>query len=120
MLDERWYLKAPWIVASPVRPSRFVPQREEHAIYNVETDLGALGAFGGLIEKPDLETLLFSDLQTQTGFHEPGRLGSGRTGFYRGAYLKGWGGRRSQRTGGATTIGFTRPATSARAGPRAS
>ena len=91
MLVDRWYVNAPWIVASPLKPSRFVAQRAEHAKFNVQTDPAAIAAFGGMRERADLDALLFSDLQTQTGFHEYGRLGSGRTGYYRGAYLKGIG-----------------------------
>jgi len=79
------------MVACPVIESRFVPQRSEHSIYNIQTDQAAIGAFGGMVERPDLRGLLYSDLQTQSGFHEYGRLGSGRTGCYRGAYLKGVG-----------------------------
>jgi hypothetical protein len=91
VLDERWYIMAPWAIACPVTESRFVPQLPEHAVYNIQTDMAAIGSFGGMVERPDFDALLFSDLQTQTGFHEYGRLGSGRTGFYRGAYLKGIG-----------------------------
>src|SRR5262249_38842300 len=48
-------------------------------------------AFGGWTERPSAADFIFSDLQSTNGFHQPGRLGSGRTGYYRGRYLKGLG-----------------------------
>jgi hypothetical protein len=36
----------------------------QHAMYNVQTDLGAIAAFGGMFEAIEPDTLLFSVLQT--------------------------------------------------------
>jgi hypothetical protein len=81
----------PWNVAVPVVPGRFAAQRVEHAALAVQVDLGAIGAFGFDRPVPGPEQLLYADLQSNPDSNAPGRLGSGRAGFYRGYYLKGIG-----------------------------
>ncbi|HKE18398.1 MAG TPA: hypothetical protein VKB80_26150 [Kofleriaceae bacterium] len=74
-----------------MRPSRFVPLAPEHARFNVETFLGALGPFGAHDGKSPPPDVLHCDLQDNPDITFRGRLGSGRTGVYRGKYLKGVG-----------------------------
>jgi hypothetical protein len=80
----------PWFVPVPVRRSDFVPLRAEHAELNVEVFLGGIGAFGATTTTGPLDVLR-CDLQDNPDTSVQGRLGSGRTGVYRGAYLKGVG-----------------------------
>lgn len=90
MLRERWYEQAPWMFATPVRPSRFVPLSPADAVYDVEVDLSALGPFGGAVADPDGAELLYADYRTVKGLFLR-RIGAGRSGYYRNAYLKGVG-----------------------------
>lgn len=79
----------PWHVPVPVRRSDFVPLRAEHAGLNVEVFLGGITPFGAMTgDRPDV---LCCDLQDNPDTSVHGRLGSGRTGVYGGAYLKGVG-----------------------------
>jgi hypothetical protein len=71
-----------------VQPSTFVPLSSEHGAFNIETDLGAIGAFRA---HPHRGPLLYADLQRNADCHVKGILGSGRSGFYEGKYLKGVG-----------------------------
>lgn len=82
---------APWCVAVPVRTSRFQALDPKHASLNVEVDLAALTPFGYASAGGPAEALLHCDLQTSAGFNYGVVLGSGRSGFYRGRYLKGVG-----------------------------
>lgn len=79
-----------WTVPVPVRRSRFAAMDPAHDVYNVETDLAAIGAFS---LDPDRVTpeLLHADLQTQPRWNAWRRLGSGRAGVLGDAYLKGVG-----------------------------
>jgi hypothetical protein len=79
-----------WTVPVPVRRSRFAAMDPAHDVYNVETDLAAIGAFSLDPERasPDL---LYADLQTLPQWNGWRRLGSGRAGILGGAYLKGIG-----------------------------
>lgn len=83
--------KCPWNVPVPVKEANFVPLFEEHWHFNVQTDLSKIQAFGHNDSAICKEELLLADLQTNFGRHALGRLGSGRSGFFRGAYLKGVG-----------------------------
>ena len=80
-----------WNVPVPVRPSRFVPLRRNHAPYNVEVDLGAIGAFAVTESPRDKQGVLWCDLQDNPEQITQRRLGSGRAGVYKGRYLKGVG-----------------------------
>lgn len=77
----------PWNVPTPMRPGRFEALDERHRGLNVEVDLGAIGAFGGAGRH---SAVLWADQQRSLA-QLPGRLGSGRAGFYEGFYLKGVG-----------------------------
>ena len=74
----------------PVRRSDFVALRRRHDPLNVEVDLGAIEAFSTTARRLPPEDLLYCDLQAGPDAHRL-RLGSGRSGFYRGWYLKGIG-----------------------------
>ena len=78
-----------WLFPVPVRPSRFAADRPEFAQFNVEVARDRLPAFAFA---PAAEAeVLYYDLQTQLTGNSWGRLGSGRSGIYRGHYLKGVG-----------------------------
>jgi hypothetical protein len=79
-----------WTVPIPVKRSQFAAMDPSHDRYNVETDLAAIGAFS-LTANPPAEDALYADLQTLPRGNVWRRLGSGRAGFYQGAYLKGMG-----------------------------
>lgn len=79
-----------WSVPVPVRRSTFVARDPAHEALNVEVDLAAIEAFG-LRGRAAHGELLYSDLQSNADGNVNRRLGSGRAGFYRGAYLKGLG-----------------------------
>lgn len=82
----------PWSVPVPVKRSTFVSLHAKHRECNVEVDLGAIRAFASTHTHTIPETrLLYSDLQKSIDTNVPGRLGSGRSGFYRNWYLKGMG-----------------------------
>ncbi|HEX8791685.1 MAG TPA: hypothetical protein VF765_12105, partial [Polyangiaceae bacterium] len=81
--------RPPWMVPVPVRQSDYVPLRPQHADLNVETALGRITAYGATTTAP--QDVLLADLQDNPDTSVRGRLGSGRTGFYRGRYLKGVG-----------------------------
>jgi hypothetical protein len=80
----------PWTVPVPVRRSRFIPLLKAHEPFNVCVALGAIGAFGAFDTRPS-EELLHADMQILPASNQVGRLGAGRGGLYRGAYLKGVG-----------------------------
>jgi hypothetical protein len=81
----------PWTVPVPVRTSGFVPVDAKDRRYNVEVDLARLQAFTNRKAPVRDRDLLFADLQTNPDVNLGRRLGSGRSGFHRGAYLKGVG-----------------------------
>lgn len=78
-----------WLFPVPVRKSRFQASDARLAQFNVEsaTDLVPPYSFAS----PSPRDALYFDLQTQLEGNYHGRLGSGRSGVYRGAYLKGIG-----------------------------
>jgi hypothetical protein len=79
-----------WAVPVPVVRSQFIPYGAAPLSCNVETDLGAIGAFDLSSAAPGAP-VLYADLQTNADSNVPGRLGSGRSGFLHGHYLKGIG-----------------------------
>jgi len=91
MIGDFEYTHARWNVPVPVRSSRFVPSHPHLQGFNVEVDLAQLRAFGSLRDAVRDSDLLYVDLQTNSYLDLPGRLGSGRAGFYRGRFLKGVG-----------------------------
>ncbi|HKX32424.1 MAG TPA: hypothetical protein VJ302_32355 [Blastocatellia bacterium] len=81
----------PWSVPVPLQSSDFVPLFPAHAECNMTVDPGRIGAYGYRREAYRTDQLLHADLQTMPYSHLAGRLGSGRSGFYRNWYLKGVG-----------------------------
>lgn len=79
----------PWSVPVPVVAGRFTSLHPAHAELNVQT--APLPVFGSRAKTCPSESLLYADLQTMLYTQIAGRLGSGRSGFYRGWYLKGIG-----------------------------
>src|SRR4051812_4657640 len=79
----------PWNVPVRVEAASFVPRYAVHAELNVRT--ASSRAFDSQVQPCASHGLLYSDLQTVLYSHVAGRLGSGRSGFYRGWYLKGIG-----------------------------
>ena len=79
----------PWSVAIPLKESYFKPLLQKDACFNVATDLSKIGSFWGVKNKASL--LCYSDLQANADTNYCRRLGSGRSGFYKGHYLKGIG-----------------------------
>jgi hypothetical protein len=77
----------PWTIPVPVRSSTFVALHRADAAYNVEVDLGAVGAFFASPAK----AVGFADFQLLPDGVSRGRLGAGRALQYRGHYLKGVG-----------------------------
>ncbi len=90
MFEARWYEEAPWTFPAPLRPSRFVPLSPSDAAYNVEVDLASIKPFGGNTAPPRDDAYLYCDYRTLMGFYLR-RVGAGRSGYYRGSYLKGVG-----------------------------
>jgi hypothetical protein len=86
MLEPRKY---PWNVPVPVRPSSFVPLFKRDWRFNVQVQLGRIGAFRATTRP--LGDVLYADLQDNPDGSLAGRLGSGRAGIYCGRYLKGVG-----------------------------
>jgi hypothetical protein len=79
------------MVPVPVRRSTFVSLHPEHAELNVEVSLGGIAPFGATTRGAVTEAFLQCDLEDNPDTSMRGRLGSGRTGVYRGKYLKGVG-----------------------------
>jgi hypothetical protein len=79
----------PWNVPVPVEPGRFVSVVPEHQPLNVQVARGRSYGVDSAQQQP--ESLLYADLQTNLYSNAVGRLGSGRSGFFRGWYLKGVG-----------------------------
>jgi len=77
----------PWAIPVPVRTSTFTPLAREHARWNVEVDLGGIGAFFA----PRAERIAFTDFQLLPEGVSRGRLGAGRGVHLDGHYLKGVG-----------------------------
>ena len=81
--------KPTWWAPIPVRRSRFLPFSPRWEELNVEVamDRVPVRAFSGRA----ISEVLYFDYQTQLDGNYPGRHGSGRSGMYRGWYLKGVG-----------------------------
>jgi hypothetical protein len=69
------------------RQQHYLTLHPEHEELAVEVDFAALSAFGRC--EPGL--ILHADLQSSYGYQSPLRLGSGRSGYHNGYYLKGIG-----------------------------
>ncbi|MBI1861037.1 MAG: hypothetical protein HYR96_08995 [Deltaproteobacteria bacterium] len=86
---EPWSL--PWMVPVPLKADNFVSLFPEHKRYSVTTDLSAIGTFSDSSQVKNNEDLLWSDLHLNTGAGCGRQLGAGRSGLYKGLYLKGVG-----------------------------
>jgi hypothetical protein len=75
----------------PVRRSSFEAPSADYDRYNIEVDLGRIGTFGFARAQPSADELLLADLQCNADGHVRHRLGSGRSGYHAGRYLKGIG-----------------------------
>lgn len=81
-----------WTIPVPVKTSRFTSLHRRHRPYNVEVDLTRISTFSPLgSNEIAANDLLHCDLQSNADTNLYRRLGSGRAGLYRGAYLKGVG-----------------------------
>ena len=78
-----------WNIPIPVQTSQFQSLHSIHKNLNIETELARLTPFH-YHQKLD-ENIMMSDLQTNCDTNVQNRLGSGRSGFYKGKYLKGVG-----------------------------
>lgn len=78
-----------WCIPQPMKAANYTPLFEAHEPYAVETDLARMGGFG--IASASRDELLYADMQTQAWGGAGPRLGAGRSGFYRGCYVKGVG-----------------------------
>jgi hypothetical protein len=73
----------------PVRRSQFVAAGRRFRAFNVEVAQDRINSFSFTPDRAN--NVLYYDLQTQLHNSYAGRHGSGRSGFYRGRYLKGVG-----------------------------
>ena len=78
-----------WLFPVPVRPSRFLASDPAFAACNIEVAQDRITSFSFAAAKA--KEALFYDLQTQLVGNIAGRHGSGRSGVYRGHYIKGVG-----------------------------
>ncbi len=79
----------PWHIPTPVQKSDFQSLFPKHQDLNIESDLASLPAFG--VADDVSGPAAAADLQTNPDINMDQRLGSGRSVFYRGHYLKGIG-----------------------------
>jgi hypothetical protein len=79
----------PWLVPSPVKKSSFTSLKMQGGLFNIEVDLGLIRPFDA--SDRTLQNVIHSDLQLVSRPDGTLRMGSGRSGFYRGHYLKGVG-----------------------------
>lgn len=84
-------VQRPWDIPVPVQKGKFSAVFPEHKHCNVVTASDRIGSFGVWQRPFPAEQILFADQQTIPFLHASGRLGSGRSGVYRGLYLKGVG-----------------------------
>ncbi len=78
-----------WQFPVPVRPSRFLASAERHRQFNVEVAQDLIVPY--CFVPRNSSALLLYDLQTEVYGGMRGQHGSGRSGVYRGRYLKGIG-----------------------------
>ncbi len=88
MNDRAW--QWPWIYPEPTRQQDCLALRVEDLRYAVRADAGAVPTFLDGIAREDAEGL-YLDAQACPAYGSEFTLGSGRSGRYRGAYLKGIG-----------------------------
>jgi len=79
----------PWNVPVHIEPANFVPLVAEHARFNIR--IASSAPYGVTHAELADDEILYADLQTSLSSHVIGRLGSGRSGFWGGQYLKGVG-----------------------------
>lgn len=93
MSDERTQSdpQHPWNIPVPVRPGKFRSLFTDHQHCNIIAAPERIGIFGARQDPVPLDEILLVDQQTTPYFHVSGRMGSGRSGVYRGLYLKGIG-----------------------------
>ncbi len=82
-------MKLPWLIPVPVKKSTFVSLKKDGTPFNIEVDFGSIKNFDTSLKEQ--KNVIESDLQLNTRSSMTFRLGSGRSGFYRGHYLKGIG-----------------------------
>ena len=78
-----------WLFPVPIRTSRFLASEPAFAPFNIEVAHDRITSFSFAAAKT--KDVLLYDLQTQLVGNIAGRHGSGRSGIYRGHYLKGVG-----------------------------
>ena len=83
--------RLPFWIPTPIKRGGFTPLDDEHGTLDVQTDLGAVRSFSLTEAELSPTEVLYADLQTNTDVNHGLRLGAGRSGFYRGRYLKGIG-----------------------------
>lgn len=81
----------PWDIPVPVESGDFRSVFPQHGHCNIVTASERIGSFGVRQHPVPPDELLFADQQITPFLSVSGRLGSGRSGFYRGSYLKGIG-----------------------------
>ncbi|HVT18287.1 MAG TPA: hypothetical protein VHQ90_19180 [Thermoanaerobaculia bacterium] len=86
-IDEQY----PWDVPVPIRTGDFCSVFPKHKHCNIVTAAERIGPFGVQRQPLPAEQLLFADQQMTPFSYVSRRLGSGRSGVYRGLYLKGIG-----------------------------
>jgi hypothetical protein len=85
------YVSDPWNIPVPVRGASFIPLKRSHARFNIQCDPGAVAAFAFTSRHVPASAILYSDLQTNGDENSSSHLGSGRSGFFGGKYVKGVG-----------------------------
>ena len=85
------YVSDPWNVPVPVRTAEFVPLKPRDERFNIQCDPARVEPFAFTSRYVAARDLLYSDLQTNGDHNSPAHLGSGRSGFFAGRYLKGVG-----------------------------
>lgn len=79
----------PWMVPVPLTRGGFSSFDRDGATFDVVTDVASVRPFEIARTRP--HNCLWADAQTSPELNSGARLGSGRSGFYRGKYLKGVG-----------------------------
>ncbi len=86
------YETFPWNFPVPVSRADFVPLFSRHRPLNVRVDLPGIGVYDYSSRWFSRRShLMYCDFQTNPDFNNSSRLGSGRSGFFGGKYLKGVG-----------------------------
>jgi hypothetical protein len=80
-----------WNQPVPVKKSKFIPLATDGSQYNIETDLSGISVFGLTKKYAEGHEVLYCDQQVNVRFNQKGQMGSGRSGFFKGKYIKGIG-----------------------------